>query len=283
MYLERFVGGVVGCCYAGLPAVSCAQSSADSFLGTCRRAISACSSSIDMSATDLLASGAEVVAASTEGAAAGADASSAGACPPHAAAAASARFFSMSGSSAIESLMELRLLAAASPASSPGSGALRGLGSGVEMPWKSRLISSSPISSSMVLFRSLETDASSWIVGCSERTALPRLLAASARPLGPNTTSATTPIITASGAPTPSREARTSTAAAARPPQCRRRAATTADSAPPPLYSEAAEPSEGRRARREAGAARIATRAAAIGAAADGPLAAGRRTATRRP
>ena len=69
------------------------------------------------------------------------------------------------------------------------------------------LNSSRPISSSSVDLNSSETSFSSWMVGWKVRRVFPRLFAASARPLGPKTRSATTPITRTSGVPTPSREA----------------------------------------------------------------------------
>mmetsp|Transcript_12620 Transcript_12620/g.41587 ORF Transcript_12620/g.41587 Transcript_12620/m.41587 type:complete len:207 (+) Transcript_12620:274-894(+) len=69
--------------------------------------------------------------------------------------------------------------------------------------------SSNASSSSSVCLNSFDTCVSSWMVGWNARSAEPRLRAISASPFGPNTSSATTPITRASGAPTPSKEALT--------------------------------------------------------------------------
>mmetsp|Transcript_35409 Transcript_35409/g.100266 ORF Transcript_35409/g.100266 Transcript_35409/m.100266 type:complete len:256 (-) Transcript_35409:135-902(-) len=134
--------------------------------------------------------------------------------PPQAAVAAAARLVSISGSTSFAMSSRMPCSPAASVPFAPwvdssGKGVLRGEGVGADIPRNSCRISSSPSSSSMVFLRSEDTSASSLMVGCRERAALPKLLAASARPLGPNTTRATTPAIRASGAPTPKKEAHT--------------------------------------------------------------------------
>mmetsp|Transcript_3552 Transcript_3552/g.9504 ORF Transcript_3552/g.9504 Transcript_3552/m.9504 type:complete len:305 (-) Transcript_3552:178-1092(-) len=86
-----------------------------------------------------------------------------------------------------------------------GTGACLFVGTGAVTPAMSLRISSSPISSSRVSRNSLLTSCSSLIVGWNARRVWPSCLAMSASPFGPKTRRATTPMTSASGAPTPNR------------------------------------------------------------------------------
>ena len=122
----------------------------------------------------------------------------AGGSAPHAASAAAARIASVTcaSSAAVAAAGASGVAAAGGTA----AGAWRGVGVGF-------LMSSSPISSSSVSLNSRLTSCSSRMVGWKARSVLPSCFAISAKPLGPNTRSATTPMTSASGAPTPNKDA----------------------------------------------------------------------------
>ena len=117
---------------------------------------------------------------------------------PHAALRDAARFASISGSSSTADF----IAAGGRPVPVPCNG--------LSVLSSSLRISLSPISSSIVLFRSVEISVNSRNVGATDLTTCPNDFAACASPFGPNRTKATTPTRTNSGAPTP-RKARGTT------------------------------------------------------------------------